>query len=89
MQREALKNIEPLARELFKFEVLAPCGRHANEVIRPYPLACPWYCARIWANPPPSKGCVNAESMAFLLILLLLFQRPHLRRHPRKRRLAK
>ena len=33
-------------RELFKFEVLAPCGRHANEVIRPNPLACP--CLRIW-----------------------------------------
>ena len=28
--------------ELLKFEVLAPCGRHANEVICPYPLACPW-----------------------------------------------
>ena len=29
-------------RELFKFEVLAPCGRHVNEVIWPYPLVCPW-----------------------------------------------
>ena len=30
--------------ELLKFEVLAPCGRHANEVICPYPLACPCLC---------------------------------------------
>ena len=29
--------------DLLKFEVLAPCGRHANEVICPYPLACPCY----------------------------------------------
>ena len=34
--------------ELFKFEVLAPCGRHANEVICPYPLACPWICISTW-----------------------------------------
>ena len=29
--------------ELFKFEALAPCGWHANEVICPYPLPCPWH----------------------------------------------
>ena len=28
--------------ELYKFEVLASCGPHTNEVICPYPLACPW-----------------------------------------------
>ena len=41
MQKEALKNIKVI-KELLEFEVLAPCGRHANEVICPYPLACPW-----------------------------------------------
>ena len=30
-------------------EVLTPCGRHANEVKCPYPLACPWLVAGVCA----------------------------------------
>ena len=33
--------------EFLKFKVLAPCGRHANEMICPFPLACPCYLLEI------------------------------------------
>ena len=44
--------------ELLKFEVLAPCGRHANEVICPYPLACPW-------PSPPQYQKVYCDARCF------------------------
>ena len=32
--------------EVYKFEMLAPCGRHANKIILPYFLDCP--CLTLW-----------------------------------------
>ena len=46
------------------------------------------YCARIWVAPSALPlGCVNTESITYpLAYTILLFQRPRLRRPPRKRR---